>query len=89
MKAVEGSSWRKVPENRIFDAAKLPDILARCGERPRVRYVWFDLLCIPQEDKDSQLNVLAKQEISRQGLILRNAAACVAWLSYIESWKAE
>jgi hypothetical protein len=90
MKAVEGSSWWKVPENRIFDVAKLPDILARCGERLRVRYVWFDLLCIPQEeDKDSQLSALAKQEISRQGLIFRNAAACVAWLSYVENWKAE
>ena len=45
-------------------------------------YVWFDLLCIPQDRSERALI-----EISRQAGIFGNAASVVAWLNDIDSWR--
>jgi len=89
MLTVEGIPWWRVPENTVFNVTDLPQLLSRCRGRLTTEYIWFDLLCIPQESKDPQLAELALREISRQALIFRNAAACIAWLSYAEYWEAE
>jgi hypothetical protein len=89
MLTVEGIPWWRVPENIVFNVTDLPQLLSRCRGRLTTEYIWLDLLCIPQESKDSELAELARREILRQALIFRNAAACIAWLSYAEHWEAE
>lgn len=79
----------EIPCNTVFDVKNLPLFLRQSAERLRCRYIWFDLVCIPQEFGDTQLGNRARLEISRQSLIFRNAKFCVAWINYIDDWKAE
>jgi hypothetical protein len=44
-------------------------------------YIWFDLLCIPQDR-----SVRALIEISRQVVIFSNAISAIAWLNDAVSW---
>ena len=50
------------------------------------RYVWFDLVCIPQAPDDEELKVIEKQEIARQAAIFSHADTAVAWLSTIDEF---
>lgn len=67
-----------VPQNTKFRVEDLPD---RLGTAFPGQYVWFDLLCIPQDRSERAL-----QEISRQAQIFGNATTVVAWLNDIEDW---
>lgn len=79
----------EIPCNTLFNVRNLPLFLRQCAERLGCRYIWFDLVCIPQEFGDTELGNRARLEISRQSLIFRNANSCVAWMNYIDDWKAE
>lgn len=83
MVSVEGVPRWKIPENTDFDVRGLPLALQQCCEHLTTDYIWFDLLCIPQEETEPHLTELARREISRQALIFGNAVACVAWFSYV------
>lgn len=85
---LQGVPW-KVPGNKLFKVKTLPKILKDCADYLKTRYIWFDLVCIPQEDTQPELAKLSKQEISRQSLIFRNAESCAAWLNYVDDWQAE
>ena len=80
---VKGVPWL-VPQNSLWDVADLPQILRNVPGR--FRYVWFDLVCIPQDaDKDSHLAEVERNEISIQASIFGNAAHAVAWLNSVDS----
>jgi Heterokaryon incompatibility protein (HET) len=74
---IHGVPWR-IPQNSKFDVLKLPDMLS---QSMGVGYVWFDLLCIPQDR-----SVRALTEISRQAVIFSNAISTIAWINDVESW---
>ena len=77
---VEGVYGWLVPENDIFDVKLLPDILRKVPVS--TPYIWFDLLCIPQDRSPRALN-----EIARQAVIFRGAKYAIAWLNTISDWK--
>lgn len=58
---VPGVNGWQVPENTIFDVVSLPKILSRV---PATRFVWLDLVCIPQDGSQR-----ARSEIARQAEI--------------------
>lgn len=68
-----GVPWA-IPQNSRFDIEDLPKILARVPTK--TLFVWFDLVCIPQ-DRSS----IAIREIARQAIIFKNAENSVAWLN--------
>lgn len=71
-----GVPWN-VPENSLYDVRDLPRLLGQLG----IRYIWFDLFCIPQDNP-----ALRDFEISRQTIIFQGSAACIAWLHDVDSW---
>lgn len=79
--------WR-VPENTRFDVTKFPSILKRLGFRER--YVWIDVLCIPQRPADGSLPIklaeICQQELARQAVIFQRATTAVAWFHDIPDW---
>ncbi|RDW62520.1 hypothetical protein BP5796_10822 [Coleophoma crateriformis] len=91
---VQNCRWA-VPHNNQFDVESLPEILYSVWKAGKLttRYLWLDLLCIPQSDtfdRDIELAQVADDEIDRQARIFRNATSCVCWLhdDAISSWKA-
>lgn len=74
-----------IPQNSKFKVDQLPDILASVPFN--TPYVWFDLVCIPQEPTDERLIRISKEEIGRQAKIFRRAKFAAAWLNDIDSWK--
>jgi hypothetical protein len=76
---VDGVENWLIPENEIFNVKNLPQILVDVPTK--TPYVWFDLLCIPQ-DRSAR----ALEEIARQATIFRKAQYAIAWLNTIEHW---
>lgn len=70
-----------VPENSRFSVQQLPAMLQNLGKKFSIPYVWFDLLCIPQDGSQ-----LAGTEIARQAAIFKNATVAIAWLNGTGSW---
>ena len=77
---VDGVHGWLIPENSIFDVKTLPDIMRKVPVA--TPYIWFDLLCIPQDRSD-----IAMREIARQAVIFRNAQYAIAWLNMCEDWR--
>ncbi|MCJ1241667.1 hypothetical protein MMC14_009673 [Varicellaria rhodocarpa] len=77
---IQGVPWL-VPENTRFCIQDLPDELQRLPFS--CTYIWFDLLCIPQDRSDE-----ARLEISRQAAIFAGAACSVVWLNEVETWNS-
>lgn len=75
--------WR-IPENTRFDVTALPRMLRKAGFAEK--WVWLDLLCIPQDTSDPALASVCQQEIARQAAIFRRADTAVAWLNDISDW---
>ena len=75
-----------ITQNSKFKVEQLPDILASVPFN--TPYVWFDLVCIPQEPIDEQLIFISAQEIGRQAKIFRRAKIAAAWFNDIDTWKA-
>lgn len=79
--------WR-VPENTRFDINKFPSTLKRLGFREK--YVWVDVLCIPQRPAAGSLPVnlaeICQQELARQAVIFQRATTAVAWFHDIPDW---
>ena len=69
-----------IPQNSRFEVKDLPTLLRRLSGL--TTYVWFDLLCIPQDR-----SILAIQEIGRQASIFKLAAGAVGWMNDIEDWE--
>jgi len=63
----------------LFDVELLPDILPRFPLP--TRYIWFDLVCIPQDGRPLQ-NI----EIGRQAEIFMAARYAVVWFNQVRSW---
>lgn len=76
---VEGVHDWLVPENSIFNVKSLPAILREVPVT--TPYIWFDLLCIPQDR-----SAIAVREIARQAVIFRGAQYAIAWLNMIPDW---
>lgn len=70
--------WPIRPNTR-FVVPDLPNTLEKIP-LPQ-RYVWVDLLCIPQDRSE-----LSKVVISRQATIFREASVAVMWLNDIDEW---
>ncbi|KAL1639159.1 hypothetical protein SLS58_008246 [Diplodia intermedia] len=70
---LEGVPW-EIPRNSKFDVENLPSLLSKIPTG--TPYVWFDLLCIPQDG-----SIIGAQEIARQGEIFRAAQFAIAWLN--------
>lgn len=79
--------WR-VPENTRFDVNEFPSTLKRLGFREK--YVWVDVLCIPQRPAAGSLPVnlaeICQQELARQAVIFQRATTAVAWFHDIPDW---
>lgn len=83
---VDGVPWRvpSVDSNNLYDVRNLPSILGGVKlPSEACKYVWFDLVCIPQGKSDIKLQ---QQEISRQADIFRSARWAIAWLNTIADW---
>lgn len=78
-KFIPGSLW-EIPQNSRFLIDELPSILRQIP--CQTPYVWFDLVCIPQNRSP-----IAKAEIARQALIFRKAKCSIAWLNDLESFE--
>ncbi|KAH6971535.1 hypothetical protein BKA56DRAFT_594458 [Ilyonectria sp. MPI-CAGE-AT-0026] len=76
---VPGVDAWQVPENTIFDVVSLPTILSKV---PATRFVWLDLVCIPQDGSQR-----ARSEIARQAEIFQNSEHSIIWLNRLESWE--
>jgi hypothetical protein len=76
--AIRNVPW-KVPENTRFDVKELPRQLKVLG----YDYVWFDLLCIPQDESNRER---ANIEIANQAAIFKRSSHCIAWINDMESW---
>ncbi len=76
---VDGVDWA-VPTNSRFRVLHLPEIFQSL-DWP-VRYIWFDLFCIPQESCPEQA-----EEIGKQAEIFRRAACNVIWMHDVVGWK--
>ncbi|KAL2013626.1 hypothetical protein VTN00DRAFT_1151 [Thermoascus crustaceus] len=70
--AVPGVQAWLVPENSLFEVKELPEILDQVPTD--TRYVWFDLVCIPQDRSPR-----ARDEIARQAAIFKSARHAIAW----------
>ncbi|KAL4904138.1 hypothetical protein BDW74DRAFT_168572 [Aspergillus multicolor] len=68
---VFGVPWR-VLKIRSYDVKKLPRMIKDAGFAER--YIWMDLLCIPQDTRVKQLT------------IFKNAKTAVIWLNNVSSW---
>ena len=75
---IEGVPW-PVPQNEKFDVERLPEHLQQI--QPRIRFIWIDLFCIPQDGSPK-----ADDEINRQALIFQNASRCIAWINDAKQW---
>lgn len=75
---VEGVPWN-VPQNTRFRVEDIGTILRSVPQRPR--YVWFDLVCIPQDGSER-----ARIEISHQASIFRGASTAIVWFNDIDVW---
>lgn len=75
---VEGVPWL-VPRNILYDVCALPEMFLNL--RDTTEYLWFDLVCIPQDGSKR-----ADIEISRQSDIFRGATTCIAWFHDVDSW---
>lgn len=84
--SLDGMKEWSVPQNSKFKVEQLPDILASVPFN--TPYIWFDLVCIPQEPIDEQLIFISAQEIGRQAKIFRRAKIAAAWFNDIDTWKA-
>ncbi|KAH0536394.1 hypothetical protein FGG08_006744 [Glutinoglossum americanum] len=72
----------KIPQNGRFEVVDLPHTL----ERFPCKYIWLDLLTIPQEDSPPSMLEIQQAEIKRQATIFRNASTTVAWLNDVSTW---
>ncbi|KAG8526664.1 uncharacterized protein KY384_008093 [Bacidia gigantensis] len=78
---IPGVSW-KVPRNTKFNVENLPNFMkTRQSEFLPTTYLWFDLLCIPQDGSE-----LADIEIARQAAIFGGATRATIWLNDIDDW---
>lgn len=77
-RTVPGVPW-EVPCNSIFDIMKLPESFTKLPIP--TRYLWFDLVCIPQDRSP-----LARSEIGRQATIFISAKHAMIWLNNVDSW---
>lgn len=78
---IEGVSGWEVPTNTQFDVRNLPRRFSSL-DWP-VRYIWFDLFCIPQTEGSPE----KAEEIGKQADIFQNAANCVIYMHDITSWE--
>lgn len=78
-----GVPWL-IPLNARFDARNLPDLLSHVPGGNR--YIWLDLVCVPQGNVDSVLSRVRKQEIGRQASIFGNAQYAIAWFNDYDSF---
>ncbi|KAL4906229.1 hypothetical protein BDW74DRAFT_151543 [Aspergillus multicolor] len=83
MERVQGVPWR-VPKITRYDVTQPPQMLIDVGFSER--YVWIDLLCIPQEMSDDEQAKICMSELPRQLEIFRNASTAVIWLNDITNW---
>ena len=72
-----GVPW-EVPENTRFDVRDLPKQLANLG----ITFIWLDLFCINQVDKQER-----DDEVARQATIFRGASNVIAWITDVTSWE--
>ena len=82
---LDGMKEWSIPQNSKFKVEQLPDILVSVPFN--TPYIWFDLVCIPQEPNDERLILISAQEIGRQAKIFRRAKIAAAWFNDIDTWK--
>jgi len=76
---VNGVPW-KVPQNTKFKVKQLAKMLHKLPGG--LKYVWMDLLCIPQDRSED-----GAREIARQAKIFQEARFAIAWLNDVESFE--
>lgn len=76
---VRGVPW-SIPENTRFEVADLAKTLLFVPTDSE--YIWFDLVCIPQDG-----SLVAQREIARQAEIFRGADYAVAWLNDVQTFE--
>ncbi|KAF2727373.1 hypothetical protein EJ04DRAFT_557431 [Polyplosphaeria fusca] len=76
---IDGVPWL-VPQNTRFKVQDLPNILLSIPSE--FRFVWMDLVCIPQDRSEE-----GAREISRQAKVFRGASQAIAWFTDVESFE--
>ena len=80
---VEGVPW-PIPENSLFQVTNLRWLMAQVPTH--TGYIWFDLLCIPQNTSDPLFGPRAQIEIANQAEIFRLADIAIAWFNWRPRW---
>lgn len=80
---VPGVLWR-VPCNTIFDVTDLPRQFLKFAIP--TKYVWLDLVCIPQGSLGPAMMEIERAEIANQAAIFASAKHAVIWLNHIIDW---
>lgn len=80
---VHGVPWL-VPENTLFNAHDLPFFMAQVPTTSQ--YIWFDVVCIPQNMSHPDLGPRAQIEIANQANIFRRASLAIAWFNWVPEW---
>ncbi|MCJ1387455.1 hypothetical protein MMC18_000298 [Xylographa bjoerkii] len=80
---VSGVPW-SIPKNTLFDVVSLPYLMTQIPSL--TRYIWLDLLCIPQSMSDPIFGPRARIEIANQAAIFRSASFAIAWLNVVPQW---
>ncbi|KAK7926805.1 hypothetical protein PG985_003803 [Apiospora marii] len=82
---VQGVGWL-VPQNIRFRVESLPSTLKdqrhSRGVFGNIRYVWIDLLCIPQDEGYATRS----EEIKKQAQIFRGATVGYVWMNNVTEW---
>lgn len=76
---VPGTPW-KVPRNSIFDVEQLPAILRKASSAFGIRYIWMDLVSIPQGNYNFERQQI---EIGKQADIFFHAAVATVWFNQV------
>ncbi|KAJ3041314.1 hypothetical protein HDV00_009586 [Rhizophlyctis rosea] len=69
-------------ETKIFRAINL-------ALRNRIRYIWMDILCLPQGEGNQGLVLERYREMPKMGTYYQNAAACLAFLQNVRAGEAQ
>lgn len=77
--SVLGTPW-KVPRNSIFDVEQLPAILRKASSAFGIRYIWMDLVSIPQGNHNVERQQI---EIGKQADIFFHAAVATVWFNQV------
>lgn len=89
LKQVVNVPWLMV-QNTRFDVLEIPNILKQASESLECRYIWLDLVCIPQRNASRKISPqwekIHHDQVGIQAKIFSGAKHAVAWFSDVDTF---